>query len=101
MLLKARDAGYIYKKFYRGRYCVFDNLYVTDTTDPADCPLCGRPAEVVSEENYFFKLSAFQDRLLQLYESKPDFIRPGVSPQRDREVRRGGAARYFRQPRRP
>ena len=76
LLLRARDAGYIYKKFYQGRYCVHDNLYVTDSTEPADCPLCGRPAEVVEEENYFFKLSAFQDRLLQLYESKPDFIRP-------------------------
>ncbi len=76
LLLRARDAGYIYKKFYEGRYCVFDNLYVTDSTDPVDCPLCGRPAEVVSEENYFFKLSAFQDRLLALYRDKPDFIRP-------------------------
>ena len=64
------------KTFYEGRYCVFDNLYVTDNTDPVDCPLCGRPAEIVSEENYFFKLSAFQDRLLQLYKDQPDFIRP-------------------------
>ena len=38
--------------------------------------ICGRPAEIVSEENYFFKLSAFQDRLLKLYEDQPDFIRP-------------------------
>ena len=75
-LLRARDAGYIYKNFYEGRYCVFDNLYVTDSTDPVDCPTCGRPAEVVSEENYFFKLSAFQDRLMKLYEEQPDFIRP-------------------------
>ncbi len=64
------------RRFYEGRYCVFDNLYVTDTTEPVDCPLCGRPAEIVSEENYFFKLSAFQDRLLKLYEDQPDFIRP-------------------------
>ena len=60
----------------KGRYCVFDNLYVTDSAEPADCPLCGRPAELVSEENYFFKLSAFQDRLMKLYEEQPDFIRP-------------------------
>ena len=38
--------------------------------------MCGRPAEVVSEENYFFKLSAFQERLLKLYEEQPDFLRP-------------------------
>jgi methionyl-tRNA synthetase len=75
-LLRARDAGYIYKGFYEGRYCVHDNLYVSDSTDPVDCPLCGRPAEVVSEENYFFRLSAFQEKLLKLYEDQPDFIRP-------------------------
>jgi methionyl-tRNA synthetase len=76
LLLRARDTGYIYKAFYQGRYCVYDNLYVSDSTDPIDCPLCGRPAEVVSEENYFFKLSAFQEKLLKLYEDQPDFIRP-------------------------
>jgi methionyl-tRNA synthetase len=76
LLLAARDAGYIYKKLYEGRYCVFDNAYVTESTEPVDCPLCGRPAEIVSEENYFFKLSAFQDKLLKLYEEQPDFIRP-------------------------
>jgi len=76
LLLRARDTGYIYKAHYEGRYCIYDNLYVTDNTDPIDCPVCGRPAEVVSEENYFFKLSAFQDRLLKLYEEQPDFIRP-------------------------
>ena len=76
LLLRARDAGYIHKKFYEGRYCVYDNLYVSDSTEPIDCPLCGRPAEIVSEQNYFFKLSAFQDRLLRLYAEQPDFIRP-------------------------
>ncbi len=84
-LLRARDAGYIYKGFYQGRYCVYDNLYVSDSTDPIDCPVCGRPAEVVSEENYFFKLSAFQDRLLKLYQEQPDFIRPAF---RRNEVQR-------------
>jgi methionyl-tRNA synthetase len=85
LLLRARDTGYIYKGFYQGRYCVYDNLYVSDSTDPVDCPLCGRPAEVVSEENYFFKLSAFQERLLKLYEEQPEFIRPGF---RRNEVQR-------------
>jgi methionyl-tRNA synthetase len=85
LLLRARDTGYIYKGFYQGRYCVFDNLYVSDSTDPIDCPLCGRPAEVVSEDNYFFKLSAFQEKLLKLYEEQPDFIRPSF---RRNEVQR-------------
>jgi len=85
LLLRARDAGYVYKGFYQGRYCVYDNLYVSDSTDPIDCPVCGRPAEIVSEDNYFFKLSAFQEKLLQLYESQPDFIRPAF---RRNEVQR-------------
>jgi methionyl-tRNA synthetase len=76
IVLQARDAGYIYKSRYQGRYCVHDNLYVTDSTEPADCPTCGRPAELVSEENYFFKLSAFQDKLLKLYEERPEFVQP-------------------------
>ena len=40
------------------------------------CPDCGRQTEWFSEDSYFFKLSAFQDRLLELYEKNPDFIRP-------------------------
>ena len=70
-----RDNGYIYKGTYTGQYCVSDELYV-DGAQPGDpCPLCGRITETVHEENYFFKLSAFQDKLLELY-SNPDFIRP-------------------------
>jgi methionyl-tRNA synthetase len=42
----------------------------------APCPECGRPTETVKEENYFFKLSAFAEPLLELYNSQPDFIRP-------------------------
>jgi methionyl-tRNA synthetase len=41
-----------------------------------NCDICGRPAELISEENYFFKLSAFQDRLLKLYEEHPEFVQP-------------------------
>jgi methionyl-tRNA synthetase len=71
-----RSPDAIYKAKYIGRYCVFDNLYVTDAPDPADCPICGRPAELISEENYFFRLSAYQDRLLQLYKEWPEFVQP-------------------------
>jgi methionyl-tRNA synthetase len=70
-----RDNGYIYKGTYTGQYCVSDELYV-DGAKPGDpCPTCGRITETVHEENYFFKLSAFQDKLLELY-ANPDFIRP-------------------------
>jgi methionyl-tRNA synthetase len=70
-----RDRGYIYKGSYTGQYCVFDELYV-EAPPGAPCPDCGRPTETLSEENYFFKLSAFERRLLEFYEENPGFIRP-------------------------
>ena len=73
---KIRDNGYIYKGHYTGQYCVFDELYVDAVGPGAPCPECERPTETVQEENYFFKLSAFQQKLLDLYTSQPDFIRP-------------------------
>ena len=72
---RIRDNGYIYKGTYTGQYCVSDELYV-DGAQPGDpCPTCGRITETVHEENYFFKLSEFQDKLLALY-ANPEFIRP-------------------------
>jgi len=73
---RIRDNGYIYKGHFTGQYCVFDELYVDAIGPGAPCPECGRPTETVGEENYFFKLSAFQDKLLQLYTEQPDLIRP-------------------------
>ncbi len=76
MFRRIRDRGYIYKGSYSGQYCVFDELYVDAAGPGAPCPECGRPTETVSEENYFFKLSAFEDKLLELYTGQPGFIRP-------------------------
>jgi len=76
MFRRIRDKGYIYKGSYSGQYCVFDELYVDAAGPGAPCPECGRPTETVQEENYFFKLSAFEDKLLKLYTEQPDFIRP-------------------------
>ena len=73
---RIRDNGYIYKGEYSGQYCVFDELYVDAVGPGTPCPECGRPTETVKEENYFFKLSAFQDKLLDLYTGDPNFIRP-------------------------
>jgi methionyl-tRNA synthetase len=70
-----RDKGFIYKGSYTGQYCVSDELYV-DGPPGAICPDCGRPTETVSEENYFFKLSAFERPLLEFYEANPDFMGP-------------------------
>ncbi len=78
----ARDQGLpaekrsIFKRRYEGRYCIYDNLYISDTPEPADCPNCGRPGELVSEDNYFFRLSAYQDRLLELYAKNPQYVHP-------------------------
>jgi len=68
--------GYVYKGSYTGQYCVFDELYVNEAKPGDPCPDCGRPTETVTEENYFFKLSAFTERLLELYAKQPDFILP-------------------------
>ena len=68
--------GSVYKGSYTGQYCVFDELYVNDAKPGDPCPDCGRITETVTEENYFFRLSAFADRLLELYEKHPDFIQP-------------------------
>ena len=76
LLIRARENGYIYSQRYEGRYCVSDERYVSDNTDPVNCDICGRPAELISEDNYFFKLSAFEQRLLELYEHHPDFVKP-------------------------
>ncbi len=81
-----RDKGFIYKGSYTGQYCVFDELYV-DVGPGEPCPECGRPTETVHEENYFFKLSAFQDQLLALYDD-PNFVRP--------ETRRNEVASFVR-----
>jgi methionyl-tRNA synthetase len=70
-----RDRGFIYKGSYTGQYCVSDELYV-DGPAGTICPDCGRVTETVSEENYFFKLSAFERKLLEFYEANPGFMGP-------------------------
>jgi methionyl-tRNA synthetase len=73
-----KERGFIYKGSYTGQYCVSDELYV-DAPPGSPCPDCGRITETVSEENYFFKLSAFERKLLEFYEQNPGFIRPEAS----------------------
>jgi methionyl-tRNA synthetase len=86
---RCRANGYIYKGSYTGQYCIFDNLYVNDAKPGDPCPDCGRPTETITEENFFFKLSAFGDKLLELYETQPDFIQP--------ETRRNEVISFVRQ----
>lgn len=73
---RIQEKGFIYKGTYTGQYCVFDELYVDSVGPGEPCPECGRPTETVSEENYYFKLSAFADKLLAHYQQNPGFIRP-------------------------
>jgi methionyl-tRNA synthetase len=73
---RCRDNGFIEKGHYTGQYCVHDNAYVVEAGPGDPCPDCGRPTETVTEENYFFKLSQFQERLLDFYAANPDFIKP-------------------------
>ena len=62
---KSPPESAIEKEKIRGTLLHLRQFYVSDTPEPADCPICGRPAELISEENYFFRLSAYQERLLK------------------------------------
>jgi methionyl-tRNA synthetase len=73
---RCRENGFVEKGRYTGQYCVHDNAYVADAGPGDNCPDCGRPTETVTEENYFFKLSAFQQKLLDFYAANPNFIQP-------------------------
>ena len=73
IFLRCQKAGYIYKSSYTGKYHVSDEAFVTDEeAAQAD------PDKIIelTEENYFFKLSAFEDKLLELYSKPPYFVEP-------------------------
>ena len=89
-LAQKNAPGIIYKGQYQGRYCVSDERYISDGSEPADCDICGRPAELISEENYFFRLSAFQERLLKLYEDHPEFVQPSYRMNEVKSFVKGG-----------
>jgi methionyl-tRNA synthetase len=73
-----KQAGYIYKGTYTGMYAVVSESFVNEAKPGEIDPETGKPYEEVTEENYFFKLSAFTGRLLEFYEANPDFIRPEI-----------------------
>ena len=70
--------GDIYKDTYKGHYCISCETFfpLTQLVDDEFCPECGKSTSVVEEDSYFFKLSNYQDRLLQYYEDHPNFILP-------------------------
>jgi methionyl-tRNA synthetase len=71
------EKALIYRAEYTGWYCSFDERFWTEK-DVVDglCPDCKRQVERLSETNYFFRMSQYQDRLITYIESHPDFIRP-------------------------
>lgn len=78
------EKGYLYKGAYEGWYCVHEETYYAESDLEKNeegvfvCPDCKRPVQLMAsgEENWFFKLSDFQEPLLKFYEENPDFIRP-------------------------
>lgn len=82
---RLKDAGEVYEGSYEGPYCVGCEEFklpaeLLDGTGEYEgqkvCPIHGRPVEMLSEDNYFFRMSAYGDRLLAFYEDNPDFVQP-------------------------
>jgi len=78
---KLKAKGDIYKGIYKGWYCVADENFLSEDVPLEEdgykiCPDCGQKAGVVSEECYFFRLSAYNKRLLDFYDKNPTFVRP-------------------------
>jgi len=74
---KLHEQGDIYKGHYEGWYCVpCETYYTEDQLVEGECPSCGREVKFIKEDNYFFRLSAYQDFLLEYYEANPTFIEP-------------------------
>jgi len=84
------EQGDIYKGVYEGWYCVPDeSFWLPSQLVEGKCPQCGREVEMLQEENYFFRLSAYADRLLEHLERNPDFVLP--------EMRRNEVISFIRQ----
>jgi len=81
IFLRLKEKGDIYKGTYQGWYCVSDENFLAEDVplQPEGdkvCPDCGKRAVLVSEECYFFRLSAYQEPLLKYYAENPEFVRP-------------------------
>ncbi len=74
---KMYDRGDIYKDVYKGNYCISCEMFIPKTQLVDEfCPDCGKSTTILEEESYFFKLSEYQDKLLQWYEDNPECILP-------------------------
>ena len=71
------DKGQIYKGAYKGKYCTpCESFWTESQLVDGKCPDCGREVHDAEEEAYFFRLSQYADRLLQLYDEHPEFLTP-------------------------
>jgi methionyl-tRNA synthetase len=78
-LSRIHDNGDIELGTYEGPYCVACEDYYTEAQlVEGNCPVHGRPVELLEEENYFFMLSRYEQRLLDWYESNPDAVQPAT-----------------------
>ena len=76
---RVRDRGYIYKDTYSGWYCTVCEVFVPEPQLVEHrCPICQNGVERISEESYFFRLSAFQAPLRAYYDAHPEFVLPAA-----------------------
>jgi len=91
LLQRIYDRGHIELGTYQGMYCVScEDYYTADQLVDGRCPVHGRPVVTMEEENYFFKLSRFQDDLLSWYEANPDAVRPAAKRREALSFIKGG-----------
>src|SRR5919206_726576 len=85
------DNGHIYQDTYAGLYCVGHEAFMSeDELVDGKCPEHGTVPEWIEEQNWFFRLSAFQEPLLRLYDERPDFVLPGFRANEARSFIAGG-----------
>ncbi|MBR2559375.1 MAG: methionine--tRNA ligase, partial [Firmicutes bacterium] len=90
MFMKMYEKGDIYKSVYEGLYCIDCEAFWTESQlVDGKCPDCGRPVTKAQEEAYFFRLSEYGDKLLNLYEEHPEFLQP--------DTRRNEMSAFIRQ----
>lgn len=77
IFMQMYEKGDIYKGEYEGLYCTpCESFWTESQLVNGCCPDCGRPVTAAKEEAYFFKLSKYADKLLDLFETNPDFLQP-------------------------
>ena len=77
IFMQLYEKGDIYKGEYEGMYCTpCESFWTESQLVDGKCPDCGRPVQKAKEEAYFFRLSKYQDRLLEMFENNPEFLQP-------------------------